>query len=38
MVDVLESKDYEEVKEWLKTFPNIEIVSRGGSITYNKEK
>lgn len=36
IVDILESRDYEEVKEWLKTFPNIEIVSRDGSITYNK--
>ena len=36
IVDILESRDYEEVKEWLKTFPNIELVSRDGSITYNK--
>jgi predicted transcriptional regulator len=36
IVDILESRDYQEVKEWLKTFPNIEIVSRDGSITYNK--
>lgn len=36
IVDILESRDYEEVKNWLKTFPNIEIVSRDGSITYNK--
>lgn len=36
IVDILESRDYEEVKEWLKTFPNIEIVSRDGSIVYNK--
>ncbi len=36
IIDILESRDYEEVREWLKTFPNIEIVSRDGSITYNK--
>ncbi len=36
IVDILESRDYEEVTEWLKTFPNIEIVSRDGSIVYNK--
>lgn len=36
IVDILESRDYKEVKEWLKTFPNIEIISRDGSITYNK--
>lgn len=36
IVDILKSRDYEEVKEWLKTFPNIEIISRDGSITYNK--
>lgn len=36
IVDILESRDYEEVKELRKTFPNIEIVSRDGSRTYNK--
>lgn len=36
IIDILESRDYKEVSEWLKTFPNIEIVSRDGSITYNK--
>lgn len=36
IVDILESRDYDEVKEWLRTFPNIEMVSRDGSITYKK--
>lgn len=36
IVDILESRDYEDVKNWLKTFPNIELVSRDGSIVYKK--
>ncbi len=36
IVDILESRDYEEVKRWLRTFPNLELISRDGSIVYNK--
>ncbi|WP_341533986.1 ISL3 family transposase [Sporosalibacterium faouarense] len=36
IVDILESRDYEDVKNWLETFPNIELVSRDGSIVYKK--
>lgn len=36
IVDILESRDYEDVKGWLETFPNIELVSRDGSIVYKK--
>jgi len=35
VVDLIPSRDKEDVVEWLKTFPNIEIVSRDGSITFN---
>ncbi|PEU67656.1 transposase, partial [Bacillus cereus] len=34
VVDLIHSRDREEVISWLKTFPNLEIVSRDGSITY----
>lgn len=34
VVDLIRSRDGEEVTSWLKTFPNLEIVSRDGSITY----
>ncbi|WP_352404757.1 transposase [Sporanaerobacter acetigenes] len=36
IVDILESRDYEEVKRWLSSFPNLELISRDGSIVYNK--
>lgn len=34
VVDLIHSRDREEVINWLKTFPNLEIVSRDGSTTY----
>lgn len=33
IVDMINSRDLKEVIEWLKTFPNIKVVSRDGSIT-----
>lgn len=36
VVDIIESRDYEDVEKWLKTFPNIKVFSRDGSITYAK--
>ena len=36
IVDLIESRDYEDVKQWLKSFSNLEVVSRDGSIVYNK--
>jgi len=36
VVDMIESRKKEEVSEWLKTYPNVRIVSRDGSITYAK--
>ncbi|WP_439328637.1 transposase [Bacillus cereus] len=34
VVDLIHSRNSEDVTVWLKTFPNLEIVSRDGSITY----
>lgn len=35
VIDMINSREYEEVRDWLKTYPNINIVSRDGSITYH---
>lgn len=34
IVDLLESRQEDDVTEWLKTYPNIEILSRDGGIMY----
>jgi predicted transcriptional regulator len=34
IVDILESRDSQVVAAWLKTYPNIEVVSRDGSMQY----
>ena len=34
IVDLLESRQEDDVAEWLKTFPNIEVISRDGGIMY----
>jgi transposase/predicted transcriptional regulator len=34
VIDILNSRDKDKVSEWLKTYPNIEVVSRDGSHTY----
>ena len=31
---MIETRDYEPVCEWLKSYPNLEVVSRDGSITF----
>lgn len=36
VVDMIESRDYTDVKKWLESFKNIQIFSRDGSITYSK--
>jgi len=36
VVDMLESRNYEDVEKWFKSFPNIQVFSRDGSITYAK--
>lgn len=35
IIDMLESREQAEVVKWLKSYPNIRIVSRDGSITYH---
>jgi len=32
---MIDSRDYETVCTWLKTYPNLHVISRDGSITYN---
>ena len=34
IIDLLESRNEEDVTEWLKTYPNLEIISRDGGIMY----
>ena len=34
VVDLLASRDVEDVAEWLRSYPNIQIVSRDGSVSY----
>lgn len=36
IIDMVKSRDYEDIKLWLSTFPNLKIVSRDGSISFNK--
>lgn len=35
VVDLLESREIKEVSEWLKTYPNIQVVSRDGAFRYS---
>lgn len=35
IIDILDSRDKEPVTEWLRSYPNIEIVSRDGSQIYD---
>lgn len=34
IVDLLESRETNDVIEWLKTYPNLKIISRDGSVSY----
>jgi transposase len=34
IVDLIESRDLKSVTDWLKTYPNLKVVSRDGSLTY----
>ena len=36
IIDMIPSREYDDVKVWLETYPNIELVSRDGSATYHK--
>lgn len=35
-IDLLPSRKAEAVTDWLKTYPNLVLVSRDGSLTYKK--
>lgn len=35
IIDMVPSREYDDVKKWLESYPNIKIVSRDGSITYH---
>ncbi|XXF65583.1 transposase [Thermoanaerobacterium thermosaccharolyticum] len=35
ILDMISSRECEAVCEWLKTYPNLQVVSRDGSVTYN---
>ena len=34
IIDIIERREAEPVTEWLKSYPNLKVVSRDGSITY----
>jgi hypothetical protein len=34
IVDIIPSRDTNDVKKWLDTFPNLKIISRDGAFTY----
>lgn len=36
IIDLINSRDLEDVKEWLSTYKNLKLVSRDGSIIYKK--
>lgn len=35
IIDLLPSREMEEVAQWLSSFPNLELVSRDGSVSYH---
>jgi transposase len=35
VIDLIPSRECNDVIEWLKTYPNLKVVSRDGSITYH---
>lgn len=34
IIDLLASREVADVAEWLKSYPNLEVVSRDGSVSY----
>ncbi|MGL5244692.1 MAG: transposase, partial [Sarcina sp.] len=36
IIDIIDSRDHDKVTSWLRKFPNLQIVSRDGSIAYKK--
>ena len=35
VIDLIPSRECEDVVKWLKTYPNLKVISRDGSITYH---
>lgn len=35
IIDIINSREYKDVVTWLKFFPNLQVVSRDGSIVYS---
>lgn len=35
IIDIIDTREIKQVEEWLKTYPNLEIISRDGAITYS---
>ena len=34
IVDIIDSRETKQVEEWLKTYPNLKVISRDGAQTY----
>ena len=34
IVDIIESRETKDVENWLKTYPNLQVISRDGAQTY----
>ncbi len=34
VIDLLPSREVQDVTDWLKTYPNLEVISRDGSLSY----
>ncbi len=35
IVDIIDSREINDVITWLKTYPNLKVISRDGSVSYN---
>lgn len=35
IIDIIETRETKQVEEWLKTYPNLEIISRDGAMAYS---
>ena len=34
IIDIIDSRENKQVEDWLKTYPNLKVVSRDGAQTY----
>lgn len=35
IIDIIDTRETKQVEEWLKTYPNLEIISRDGAMAYS---